>query len=143
MNTCPNCYNETDETLFPFKLRHKDSVGKDTEPVCSACRTTMRDQETADLAKMIVDKLAHECNGGDVAALGYRLGESLLLEHRYLQSEIVMALWFMFRKYSLLTFGNPEGKTEQEVKGHGTDVRNNAAAEMVQKWSKVLDRGQK
>lgn len=140
MSACPNCYNESDETLFPFKHRHG---GEDTEPVCSTCRTAMRDQETADLAQMIMGKLSRECNGGDVKELGYRLGEFLLLEHRYLQSEIVMALWFMFRKYSLLTFGNPEGKTEQEVKGWGTDVRNKAAAEMVQKWSKVLDRDQK
>jgi hypothetical protein len=136
MNKCPRCYEESEGPLFPFKFRHNEG---ETVPMCYTCRSAMGDQEDEDLAKLIVAKLSKQSNGGDVARMGKLLAQNLIREHRYLQGEIICMFYFMFREFARLTFGDPKGKTEFEQKGHGTDARNEAGANMVQKWSKVLD----
>jgi len=91
---CKHCGKEIDSTYTAY-LPNREKI----EGLCQDCKGTAEDCAVFELADKAVEALANYVNGGNTKRLGKALCDSFVRKHRYLQGEVMQALFHFFEAY--------------------------------------------
>lgn len=94
MPKCEKCRREVDSVGTAY-LTDRVKVPN----VCSKCSKALVQNDLDSFADDIMEKLTGFVNGGNTKVLAKALCDSFVRKHRYLQGEVMQAVWQMFEQY--------------------------------------------
>jgi len=95
VSECKHCGKRFDGTPYTAYLPNREKV----EGLCRDCKDSEEDRALSEFADGIMEALANHVNGGNTKDLGKALYDSFIRKHRYLQGEVMQALWHFFSHY--------------------------------------------
>ena len=95
ISKCKRCRKEFDSTPYTAYLPNREKI----EGLCQDCKGAAEDCALYEFADGIMEALTNHVNGGNTKALGKALCDSFIRKHRYLQGEVMQALWHFFSQY--------------------------------------------
>ena len=123
MTKCKKCRKEVDYVYTACLLNHKTIEG-----VCAKCRTILEQQDIDDMTYECFEKMCQAVNGGSTKDLAESMFRTFTRQHRYLQSEFMIALWEFFKLY---------GAQDENHR----DARNEGAVNMAKRWDMTAFEG--
>jgi len=116
---CQTCFKDV-ESLYTAYLTDRSKV----TDVCKDCREKIEQEDLDKVTYDIMTKLHDLVNGGNTNTVGESLFRSMQRQHRYLQNEVFLTLWVLFKKYG-------------SMDPNHFDARNAGAVAMAQRWDQA------
>ena len=94
MEKCRACRKETESTYSAYLQDRSKEAG-----FCRDCADKIEQEDLDRVVAECFERLCHVVNGGTPKELAASMFRTFVREHRHLQNQFFIALWFFFKEY--------------------------------------------